>query len=386
MTILIAPDKFKGSLTAQQVCKAIEAGLLSINPSLKIVSIPLADGGEGTSDLLTDFSRGSTVCVTVADPLFRKIESAYGISKDGRTAFIEMAKASGLQLLNSKERNPLNTTTFGTGQLIKHAMERGVNHIILGIGGSATNDAGIGMAEALGYSFFSATKDKLKPVGKNLVHLATIDTDHIHPLLLPTKFTVLCDVQNQLSGKGGAAFVFGPQKGASGEDVKILDRGLRKFKKIAEATFNKDVDFPGAGAAGGLGAGAKVFLDATLSRGFEFIANFTQLEALIRKSDLVLTGEGKIDHQTLSGKVVKGVAGLAAQHQKPCIAFTGKCDLPVKKIQELNLLEIISISNKETIEQDSITHAFSLLKERTITHLSDWIIQIDKSQQPKAKS
>ena len=370
MTILIAPDKFKGSLTAQQVCKAIEEGLHSINPSLKIVSIPLADGGEGTSDLLTDFSGGSTVRVTVDDPLFREIESTYGISKDGKTAFIEMAKASGLQLLNTEERNPLNTTTFGTGQLIKHALERGAKHIILGIGGSATNDAGIGMAAALGYSFLSATKDKLKPVGKNLTLLASIDTDHIHPLLSNAKFTVLCDVQNQLSGIAGAAFVFGPQKGASGEDVKILDRGLRQFKKIAEATFNKDVDFPGAGAAGGLGAGAKVFLNATMSSGFDFIARFTQLEDMIQKADLVLTGEGKIDHQTLSGKVVKGVADLAAQHQKPCIAFAGRCDLPANKIKELKLLEIISISNEETNEQEAMTQAFALLRERTVTHLS----------------
>ncbi len=370
MTILIAPDKFKGSLTAQQVCQAIEEGLLSINPSLKIVSIPLADGGEGTSDLLTDFSGGSTVRVTVADPLFREIESAYGISKDGKTAFIEMAKASGLQLLNTEERNPLNTTTFGTGQLIKHALERGAKHIILGIGGSATNDAGIGMAAALGFSFLSATRDKLNPVGKNLALLASIDTDHIHPLLSKAKFTVLCDVQNQLYGVEGAAYIFGPQKGASQEDVKILDRGLLQFKKIAEATFNKGVDFPGAGAAGGLGAGAKVFLNATMSSGFDFIARFTQLEDMIQKADLVLTGEGKIDHQTLSGKVVKGVADLAAQHQKPCIAFAGRCDLPANKIKELNLLEIISISNEETNEQEAMTQAFSLLKERTITHLS----------------
>lgn len=366
MTILIAPDKFKGSLTAQQVCQAIEEGLLSINPSMKIVSIPLADGGEGTSDLLTDFSGGSTVRVTVADPLFREIESAYGISKDGKTAFIEMAKASGLQLLNTEERNPLNTTTFGTGQLIKHALERGAKHIILGIGGSATNDAGIGMAAALGFSFLSATKDKLKPVGKNLALLASIETDHVHPLLPNAKFTVLCDVQNQLYGVEGAAYIFGPQKGASQEDVKILDRGLLQFKKIAEATFNKGVDFPGAGAAGGLGAGAKVFLKATVSGGFDFISRFTKLEDTIRSVDIVITGEGKIDRQTLSGKVVRGVAQLAARHQKTCIAFTGICDLPADGFRELGVQEIVSLSNEETTEQEAITHAFALLKERTI--------------------
>lgn len=370
MTILIAPDKFKGSLTAQQVCKAIEEGLHSINPSLKILSIPLADGGEGTGDLLTHFSGGSSVSVTVADPLFREIESAYGISRDGKTAFIEMAKASGLQLLNSNERNPLSTTTFGTGQLIKHALEHGAKHIILGIGGSATNDAGIGMAEALGYLFLNSTNEKLEPVGKNLVHLGSIGTDHIHPLLPYAEFTVLCDVQNKLTGVEGAAHVFGPQKGASAAEVDILDKGLRQFKKIAEATFNKDADFPGAGAAGGLGAGAKFFLNAKMSNGFDFVARFMQLEDMIRSADLVLTGEGKIDHQTLSGKVVKGVAQLAARHQKPCIAFAGRCDLPAHNIQELNLLEIISISNEETSEQEAMTHAFSLLKERTITHLS----------------
>ncbi len=373
MTILIAPDKFKGSLTAQQVCKAIEEGLLSINSSLKIVSIPLADGGEGTSDLLTDFIGGSTVCVTVLDPLFREIESTYGISKDGKIAFIEMAKASGLQLLSSIERSPLTTTTFGTGQLIKHALERGANHIILGIGGSATNDAGMGMAEALGYSFLSAAKKKLKPVGKNLVLLASIDTDHIHPLLPNAKFTVLCDVQNQLRGIGGAAYVFGPQKGASQEEVKILDRGLRRFKKIAEATFKTNLDFPGAGAAGGLGAGAKVFLKATMSGGFDFISRFTKLEDTIRRVDIVITGEGKIDQQTLSGKVVRGVAQLAARHQKTCIAFTGICDLPAGDFRELGVQEIVSLSNEETTEQEAIAHAFALLKERTFRHFHNRI-------------
>ena len=373
MTILIAPDKFKGSLTAQQVCKAIEEGLCSINPALTIFSIPLADGGEGTSDLLTDFSDGSNVSVTVVDPLFREIESGYGISRDGKTAFIEMAKASGLQLLNSKERGPLTTTTFGTGQLIKHALERGAKHIILGIGGSATNDAGIGMAEALGFSFLSASKEKLRPIGKNLVHLASIETDHIHPLLTHTKFTVLCDVQNQLCGVEGAAYVFGPQKGAGAAEVKILDRGLRQFKKIAKATFKTNLDFPGAGAAGGLGAGAKVFLKATVSGGFDFISRFTKLEDTIRRVDIVLTGEGKIDRQTLSGKVVRGVAQLAARHQKPCIAFTGICDLPADGFRELGVQEIISLSNEETTEQEAIAHAFALLKERTFRHFHNRI-------------
>ena len=244
MTIVIAPDKFKGSLSADQVCKAISEGLHTLSSSWQLISIPLADGGEGTSELLTTFSNGTYVKVKVKDPLFREIESGYGISEDGKMAFIEMAKASGLQLLKPHERNPLHTSTFGTGQLIADAMERGAIHIVLGIGGSATNDAGIGMAAALGFSFLSANNEKLKPVGESLIHIHSIHSAHAHPLLDKVKFTLLCDVNNPLYGKHGASFVFGAQKGANDSIMKILEDGLRHFEKMAEVVFKNTSQFP----------------------------------------------------------------------------------------------------------------------------------------------
>ncbi|CAN5420361.1 glycerate kinase [soil metagenome] len=364
MIVLIAPDKFKGSLTARQVCEAIKEGLLAINPALSINSIPLADGGEGTGELLTDFSGGSYVKVKAFDPLFREIDSVYGISSDGRTAFIEMANISGLQLLQPEERNPLYTSTFGTGELILHAMKHGARHIILGIGGSATNDAGIGMAEALGFSFYSSDNKKLNPTGENLQHISKVEKQNVNPLLSQTKFTVLCDVTNPLYGKNGAAHVFGPQKGADAAAIEILDLGLQNFKKIT-AALNKENDFPGAGAAGGLGSGTRVFLNAGLSQGFNFISTFTKLEGAVAKADLVITGEGKIDLQSLSGKVVRGVADLAKQYGKPCFAFTGKLDLSPTLVADLGFQAVISISNGYIAETEAITNAFSILKMRT---------------------
>lgn len=324
----------------------------------------MADGGEGTADLLTELSGGTKMKVSVVDPLFREIGSEYGISRDGTTAFIEMAKASGLQLLKPEDRNPLHTTSFGTGQLILDALEHGVSQVVLGLGGSATNDAGLGMAEALGFSFLSPEGEKLRPVGEDLIRLDSIQTHHVHRLVGQAECTVLCDVDNPLFGKVGAAHVFGPQKGANPEAVRRLDLGLRQFARIAEATFRQKVNFPGAGAAGGLGAGAKVFLNATALKGFDFVSRFTQLEDKITQADLVITGEGRIDAQSLAGKVVGGVAKLAAKHQKTCVAFTGIFDLPETKFLELGIKKVVSLVNKDTTEKDATEKAFSLLRKR----------------------
>jgi glycerate kinase len=361
--IIVAPDKFKGSLTALEVCTIIKTSLSQENPQLEIETIPLADGGEGTCEILTNLSNGRAVSLTVLDPLMRKINSSYGISGDGKVAFIEMALASGLQLLQSHERNCTVTSTFGTGQLIKHAIEQGVREIVMGIGGSATNDAGMGMAQALGYRFISASGETLEGIGKNLIHIAEIDASMINANLRNTQFTVLSDVENPLYGREGAAFVFARQKGATEHDIALLDQGLKNFAHLAER-MDCDVMFSGAGAAGGLGAGTKLFLNAQIKSGIDFITDFTQLEEKIKNSDMVITGEGKVDTQTLSGKVVKGVATLAHQYQKKLILVCGTCELSQKQLQQLGIAQLISLLDADTPITDAMRNAKTILKQK----------------------
>jgi len=362
--VLIAPDKFKGSLTAKEVCVAIERGLLKIDSSLDIKSIPLADGGEGTCEILTEHSLGSMVSTEVSNPLFRKITAAYGISGDGSTAFIEMASASGLQLLAKEDRNPSKTSTYGTGELIKNAINRGVKKIILAIGGSATNDAGIGMAAALGIKFLDKNRNELSPTGENLIHINKIVAENSLIAEKELETIVLCDVTNELFGIQGAAFVYATQKGARDSDLQMLDLGLRNFASCVTKDLMIDANFPGAGAAGGLGAGAKAFLNATFSSGIDYILNAVKLEEEIKNTDLIITGEGKMDQQTLSGKVVMGVAQLAAKHQKPAIALVGKNELSQESIQKTGLQKVVTLINETTTEAEAIQHAANLITDR----------------------
>jgi glycerate kinase len=366
VTILIAPDKFKGSLSAKGVCEAVGSGLLKLDPSLSIISVPLADGGEGTSELLTINSKGSVINCSVSDPLFRKVNASYGISGDGTTAFIEMANASGLHLLTKEERNPLNTTTYGTGELIADATTRGVNKIILAIGGSATNDAGIGMAAALGMKFMDKNGDELQPIGSNLIHIYSIDDTHFLIKQKKLEVVVLCDVDNELYGPHGAAFVYGPQKGANNRGVQLLDQGLKHFADIVKQKLYFDLQFPGAGAAGGLGAGAKVFLNATFTRGIDFILKAMNLEDQIKLADLVITGEGKMDEQTLSGKVVLGVAKLAHNYHKPVLAIVGKNELSDEKIRLMGLKKVIQLVGEETSLSEAMRNTAKLITERVM--------------------
>ena len=372
MIILLAPDKFKGSLSAQQVCDAISDGIKSIQKETSIIALPLADGGEGTCELLTSYSGGSMVDVDVRDPLFRMIRSGYGISKDGRTAFLEMAKASGLQLLKKNERNPMVTSTVGTGDLIRHALDAGVEKIIMGIGGSATNDGGMGMADALGMVFNSRSGEKLKPVGENLRHVHSIDRTNEHPKLKSVAFTIFCDVDNPLHGLNGAAYVFAPQKGATDEMVRQLDEGLVRYEAIVEKVFQRGVNFPGAGAGGGLPAMVKALTNVVIRPGMDFIIDFIKLEDHVRGSDLIITGEGKIDEQTLSGKVVRGVADLARKHNKPVVAISGKCDLDEAKIRSLNLSKLITLVDDHTSEEEAMTNAHALIRERVAEVIATW--------------
>jgi glycerate 2-kinase len=365
MTILIAPDKFKGSLSAQEVCNAIREGLLSVDSALQIITLPLADGGEGTCELLTSYSGGTHVNLRVRDPLFREIDSGYGISKDGRIAFLEMAKASGLQLLKEDERNPLINSTVGTGDLILHALNRGVEHIIMGVGGSATTDAGMGMAAALGVIFYSASGEKLEPIGKNLKHIHSIDVSGAHPRLRQVAFTIFCDVDNPLHGPRGAAYVFSPQKGADQQMVYELDEGLRHYEKVLEKTVNTKVNFAGAGAGGGLPASIKGLANVTVRPGMDFIIEFTRLEEQVRGADIIITGEGKVDEQTLSGKVVKGIADLSGKYKKALFIIAGKNELSKENLRNLGAIRVVSLVDQHISEQEAMKHAFRLIKQRT---------------------
>jgi glycerate 2-kinase len=345
--ILIAPDKFKGTLNASCVCEAIVAALKINYPEASCVKLPLADGGEGTFEILLQHLKGTIRKVTVRDPLMRPIESEYGISGDGRIAFIELARASGLHLLKESERNPLLTSTFGTGQLIAHALQQEVSQIIIGIGGSATNDAGMGMAAALGFAFRDDAGHELPPIGKSLSEMVTIDHSRVNKNVSRARFTVLCDVANPLYGPQGAACVYGPQKGADAEMVKQLDKGLTHFSELAWSQFQMDINFPGAGAAGGFGGGSRFFLNAQLRRGIEYISELTGLEEKIKAVDQVITGEGKVDEQTLSGKVVSHVVKLANKHHKPCTIVAGQCRLNQAEIKKLGARQMIILASDD---------------------------------------
>jgi glycerate 2-kinase len=374
MKVLIVPDKFKGSLDAIKVCEAIEDGLRESGRQLEFKSIPMADGGEGTCDMLTQYSHGKKIKVEALDPFFRKIQGEYGISGDGETAFIEMANVSGLQLLKVEERNALLGTTYGTGQLIAAALDRGVQSIILGVGGSATNDAGIGMGEALGAKFYDDTGNQLKPIGQNLKSIRSIDVKSLHPRIKEVSVTAICDVSNPFYGIHGAAHIFGPQKGASPDVVRFLDDGLVNFATVVQQQFGLDINFPGAGAGGGLGGGAKIFFDIQFQSGIEFIMAFIGLDTLVRQSDLIITGEGKMDEQTLSGKVVKGVADLARKYGKPLIVIAGKNELSPEKTSALGIHKAITLVDGQTTESEAFQTTYSLIKKRMMDEVNPFFL------------
>jgi glycerate 2-kinase len=323
MKILIAPDSFKDSMDAAAVAHSIEKGIFRAIPSAEIKKIPMADGGEGFVKTMLQALGGTIIQMKAHDPLMRWCDAFYGILDDG-TAVIEMAAASGIELLKKNERNPMVTTTFGTGELMANAMEKGCRNIIVGIGGSATNDGGTGMARALGYRFLDKEKNEIGQGGGSLGLLHHIEAVQVNPLLPNTRVVVACDVTNPLTGKKGASVVYGPQKGASPKMVNELDENLAHLAGVIKKDMDKDVrQLPGGGAAGGLGAGLVAFAGAQLQPGFDIVKQQTQLEGAVQWADVVITGEGKIDAQTLSGKTPWGVAQLARKHNKPLIAIAG---------------------------------------------------------------
>lgn len=347
--ILIAADSFKDALPASEVCKALERGIQAARPDLQTRCFPLADGGEGSFEVLAAHLGLKSVEMDACDPLGRPIRAVYGRSADGTTACIEMAQTAGIQLLLPEERNPLKTTTFGTGLQIAHAWKNGARRIILAIGGSATNDAGMGMAAALGWQFLDKNGAALAPIGAHL--------DKVHRIVSPPgkwemDVQVICDVTNPLFGPQGAAYVYARQKGADDAAILALDTGLQHFYGIINQSASISgmptlAAHPGAGAAGGMGYGAMVFLHATLRRGIDLVLELTKFDQQLTWADLIVTGEGKIDAQTASGKLVQGICQHAAAQQIPVVAFCGKLEATTADIEAIGLQAARSINGPD---------------------------------------
>ena len=326
MKIVIAPDSFKGNMTSLQVASSIENGIRRVLPGAKCIKIPMADGGEGTVQSLVDATGGKFVFKKVTGPAGQPVRARYGMLESSKTAVIEMAEASGLSLVEGASMNPLKTTTYGTGELIIDAIDKGAKQIIIGIGGSATNDGGAGMAQAIGVKFFSRAGRHIKEYGAGgmLKKIAAIDMSALHPGVRKTKIIIASDVDNPLYGKRGAACVYGPQKGATTAMIKQLDDNLRHFSGVIKKQLHKNVQsLKGAGAAGGLGAGLVAFANADIQSGIDIIARATELKKHIKGADLVITGEGRVDFQTAFGKTPAGVARLAKKQGIPVIVIGG---------------------------------------------------------------
>ena len=323
MKVVIAIDSFKGSLSSLEAGEAVREGVLKADGSAEVVIRPLADGGEGTVDALAIGLGGEMIEADVTGPLGERVRAKYCIVK-GSTAVIEMAQAAGLPLVPAELRNPMNTTTYGVGELILDAIRRGCRSFIVGIGGSATNDGGTGMLSALGFEFLDKNGEKIALGARGLEALASVSAENVIPELRECSFRVACDVNNPLCGERGCSAVYGPQKGATPESVKIMDGWLGKYAEVAKSVFpNADPNYPGAGAAGGLGFAFKTFMNASLESGIGIILDETELERHIADADVVVTGEGRIDFQTAMGKAPIGVAKLAKKHGKRAIAFAG---------------------------------------------------------------
>lgn len=344
MKIVIAPDSYKESLSALEVASAIEQGFREIWPNAEYVKLPVADGGEGTVEAMVAATTGRIVDVDVTGPLGEPVTAFYGLSGDERTAFIEMAAASGLEQVPVALRDPLKTTSWGTGELIRHALDAGVEHIIIGLGGSATNDGGAGMVQALGAKLLDARHNEIGKGGAALDTLAQIDISQLDPRLAACRIEVACDVTNPLTGKEGASAVFGPQKGATAETIDLLDTALAHYARIIARDLGVDVlELAGGGAAGGMGAALYAFCGAQLRRGIEIVTDALQLDEYVADADLVITGEGRIDSQTIHGKVPVGVAKVAKRYNKPVIGIAGSLTADVGIVHEHGLDAVFSV-------------------------------------------
>ena len=358
--IVIAPDSFKGNLTSLEVASCLEKGIKRVLPKVRCVKVPMADGGEGTVQSMVDAAKGKFVSKRVKGPAGKLVTAKYGWLAKDKTAVIEMAEASGLPLVKGREKNPLKTTTYGTGQLILDAINKGAKKIIIGIGGSATNDGGVGMAQALGVRFLNASGKEIKELGSGgmVVKVSSIDAQGIDPRVAKTKIVVACDVENPLYGKKGASHVFGPQKGATPKMVQQLDENLKNLSKLMKRDLKQDVGLmPGAGAAGGLGAGLVAFAGAKLESGIDIVVQATNLAKYIKGADLVLTGEGRVDFQTAFGKTPSGVAKAAKKHNVPVIAIGGALSDDARQVFDHGIDCIESAAAKDMTLETAIQNS-----------------------------
>lgn len=366
MRIVIAPNALKSSLTASEAAKIIDESINEYDENIETTIVPVADGGDGLVDVLQGALGGELITCEVNDPLFRPIKASYTFVESSKTAAIEMALTSGIALLKEDEKNALLTTTFGTGELIKDAIEKGAKKIILGIGGSATNDAGIGMAAALGAKFYNKTGEELTPIGQELINIATIDMRGLLTEIKDVEFEVACDVENPLSGINGAAYVYGKQKGASQGDIEFLDKGLKNFAEVVKKQLDLNIDrMKGAGAAGGLGAGLVVFTNALLAKGIDLVFAAVGLEEKIKGADLVITAEGQIDFQTKFGKAPAGVANIAKKYNIPCIALAGCIGDKIEELRDCGITATFSICPGPVTLETAIENAEEYMKNTT---------------------
>ncbi|KKI92244.1 glycerate kinase [Bacillus sp. SA1-12] len=347
MKVLIAIDSFKGSISSLKGSEAISLGIKDVYPEAKIVTLPLADGGEGTVETLVQATGGKIIKKQVMGPLRKKVDAMYGILGDEKTAVIEVAAACGLPLVPFDQRNPLVTTTYGVGELILDAIGKGCNEFVVGLGGSATNDAGIGMLQALGFCFLNQNNEEVGLDAKELQDIWRIDLNHVNPKLKECTFKVACDVNNPLYGPNGATHVFGPQKGATPEMIEQLDQGLKHFAEVVLKELNIDIhNIAGAGAAGGLGAAFSGFLNAQLQSGINLVLEIIEVEKNMQGIDLVITGEGKLDGQTSMGKAPLGIAQLAQKYKIPVLALAGCITDETSKLNKLGITSYFSILNE----------------------------------------
>ena len=371
MKFVIAPDKFKGSLTGFEFCDAVAEGLQMVFKDAEIINKPLADGGDGTMEVAKYYINGEKITITLSDPLFRPINASYLYSEETKIAYIEMAEASGLKLLGDDERNCMITTTSGTGELIYDALDKGAKEIILGIGGSATNDGGMGMANALGYQFLDEHGKELVPIGQNLSKVKSIDDSNKHVRLKEVKIKVACDVTNHFYGLNGAAYIYAAQKGASENEIIVLNNGLHNLAEVIKSNYNIDLQkINGAGAAGGVGGGALTFLDGELISGINLIKELADFDTTIDGADWIITGEGQLDEQTLSGKTIDGVITSAKIKNIPVAALCGSVSISVNQQNKFGLTYVSSIVTGISTLQEAMNNSHENLVNATYNFAS----------------